>query len=346
MKERDRELERVSAQLVQARDAVKAFETKCRSLEQSHSVAIHDFSSRIRGLESDAAKLGPLTEELDERRQEVREWERRYEELEAHGRAEKLRLERRVAELEPLIEEGRLLRERVMNLDGEVRSRQQALEELTREREGQDERLNVLRLEHAQLTAKLTGVEDALRATELAQHTLAEQSTSEIAGLTTRIQDLNGEIGDLTGRLDQRSEQVADLERRLEERSAEIGRLNERYEARSQEIAGLQDSYQEAVRQRDALEAELASKQAEVRALDAEIADLRLQLNSTIHSVDGQKTRISELMGTLETSQSEIERAKAKIAERDNYFRSAQQVLNEMRPMLEALEQQLKSKNE
>jgi hypothetical protein len=73
--------------------------------------------------------------------------------------------------------------------------------------------------------------------------------------------------------------------------------------------------------------------------------DLNLQLQNTAASVHGQQSRISELMSTLEMSQEEIEAQRDRIRKRDSYFKTAQQVLSEMRPMLAALENQLSEKD-
>jgi hypothetical protein len=50
-------------------------------------------------------------------------------------------------------------------------------------------------------------------------------------------------------------------------------------------------------------------------------------------------------MSTLEMSQEEIEAQRDRIRKRDSYFKTAQQVLSEMRPMLAALENQLSEKD-
>jgi chromosome segregation ATPase len=383
------------------------WEQRVETVSGAQHTQIDDQSREIERLTDKVRKLEPLSATVYKREVEIEQWKQRYEELECALSLQAQALEGVVSELRPKAAElsdhesaERTLRERfearLSEQVGQLESREQRIEGLTRELEAAHEHIDELTVtikdqrtarERAEALVEeqlATLAERDARIDELAEELTLEQGealrlrtdlergageletararTRELEAFAAEVDELRAASRRLAAEVEQQADLIGSLRDEIAAQSTELALRDEEREqietlrhehlraqsriddlrkeadATARELGeltalhdGLRTKNEWLTRSIGERQAELAARDEEVARLGGEVGRLQDDLVMARGSLDGQTSKIGDLMR-------ELDHATSRVRSRNSALSQAHDLLENLRPMIESLE--------
>ena len=356
--ELEHELEQARAELEQQRSDSERGGQELTEQRTQMARRVAELTERVAELEPAAAalnaarlELAAVRADLEEEQQEKARYEERlvrqredFERLSGESSQAYEHAQARARELAEAKQEAARLQEELESTRGSLDETRSALD---RARVDHDQRSEAFERRIAELEPLVADLEQAREALSQAEATWQE----ELAGLEQRVmalQPLREELesakrdvmstrAELDEERSQARERMAELERLRSERQELENALGLESERAGDLDHQLEQRVQELAEQRAMVE----SKACEAQELAGRVDELEERIQSTEASLNAQTRQAVELGQELETANAELERYKGVLAGKLSSFQAASSMLNELKPMIEALETQL-----
>ncbi len=251
-------------------------------------------------------------------------------EQQARARARAVELERERARLEKTCA---TLEERCGTLDDRLRERE-------RENEQALESIALLEARDQESARSLASAHDeleTLRRELEREHQRAEREVLACEELQRAREELGRSVGQLETRLEEAGSRSAGLAGQLDgarTRLEQSEKQRAELEARGREQSEVLQAQSEMLRARE----------EEIDRLRTRVGALESKLTSTRDTLGGQKSRLVELMEAIQVTQKEQDRHKVLLSEQSAHMQEARQLLEQLRPAMDALEGELEKK--